>query len=137
MAFQRLVEKICLNPKRLFLIDAFGAVISASLLGVILVKLEDIFGIPLPAFCLLALLPIGFALYDFYCFINIKENIGLFLKGIAYANLLYCCISLGLAFYHYVKITYLGWTYIVLEIFMVTALAMLELRIAKLTLKKK
>lgn len=137
MAFQQLIEKICLNPERLFLIDAFGAIISAFLLGVILVKLEGIFGIPLPALYLLALLPSGFALYDFYCFFRVKENIGLFLKGIAYINLSYCCISLGLAFYHYKKITYLGWTYVVLEIFMVIVLATLEFRTAKLTLKKK
>ncbi len=137
MAFQQLIDKIYLKPKSLFLIDAFGAIISAFLLGVVLVELESVFGIPLPTLYLLALLPGGFAVYDFHCLISVKENIGLFLKGIAYINLSYCCISFGLAFYHYKKITYIGWTYVLLEIIMVVALATLEFRTAKLSSKKK
>lgn len=136
MAFQQLIDKIYLNPKRLFLIDASGAIISAFLLGVVLVKLESIFGIPIPTLYFLALLPGAFALYDFYCFIRVKENIALFLKGIAYINLSYCCISFGLAIYHHKEITLLGWTYVLLEIFIVITLANFQFRTAKLTSKK-
>lgn len=137
MAFQQLIDGIYLNPKRLFLIDAFGAILSAFLLGVVLVQLESIFGIPVTTLYLLALLPSAFALYDLYCFIRIKENIDLFLKGIASINLLYSCLAFGLAIYHYKKITFLGWTYVLLEIFIVITLANFEFRTATLMLKKK
>jgi len=38
---------------------------------------------------------------------------------------------MGLALYHYQKITYLGWIYILIEIAIVVAIAILELRVAK------
>lgn len=136
MIFLHLVVRISLNPKRLFLIDGFGAILSAFLLGVVLVRFESVFGIPAPTLYFLALLPTAFALFDFYCLIRVKENIDLFLKGIACINLAYCCISLGLAFYHYEKITYLGWSYILLEICILIALASLQFRTAKLTSRK-
>lgn len=137
MIFQQLIDKVSRKPKNLFLIDGLGAIISAFLLGVVLVKLESIFGIPVPTLYFLAILPGIFAVYDFYCFFRVKENIGLFLKSIAYINISYCFISLGLVIYHYKKITYLGWTYVLLEILVVMALANFQLRTANLTLKKK
>lgn len=136
MIFQQLIEKISLNPKKLFLIDAFGALLSSFLLGVVLVRFENIFGIPVPVLYFLAILPLAFAVYDFYCFTRVKENIGLFLKSIAYINIYYCFISLGLAFYHFKRITYLGWTYILIEVFIVIALANIEFRTANVSLKK-
>lgn len=135
MKFQHLVDKISLNPKKLFLIDAFGALLSAFLLGVVLVRFKNIFGIPVPVLYFLALLPLTFAVYDFYCYFKVKQNIGLFLKGIAYINISYCCISMGLAFYHYNKITFLGWSYILIEVFILITLANFELSTAKI-LKK-
>lgn len=135
MAFQQLIDSFSWNPKRLFLIDGFGAILSSFLLGVVLVKLENLFGIPIPTRYFLAFLPCTFAVYDFYCFTRVKENVGLFLKCIAYINISYCCISLGLAFYHYNQITYFGWTYVLLEIVLVLALANLELKTANLSAK--
>ena len=35
-----------LTPKKLFLIDGIGAVLSAFLLGVVLVKLQSLIGMP-------------------------------------------------------------------------------------------
>lgn len=114
--------------KKLFLLDGFGALLSAFLLGVILVKLETYFGIPKQTLYFLAALPCLFAVYDFYCYFRIEENLGKFLKGIAIVNLLYCCLSIGFAFHHFEKITYLGWAYIIGEIIIVVAIAVVELR---------
>lgn len=117
--------------KKLFLIDGFGAIVSAILLGIVLVKFERFFGIPKATLYFLASLPCLFATYDFYCYRKIDRNLGQFLKRIAIVNLLYCCLSIGLAVYHYQEITYLGWAYIVNEIIIVVVLAMIELRAAK------
>ena len=114
--------------KKLFLIDGLGAMLSAFLLGVVLVRLEGLFGIPKSILYILASLPCLFAIYDFYCYFNIEQNMGLFLRGIAITNLLYCCLSLGFAIYHSQQITYLGWAYIIGEIIIVTILAIIELR---------
>lgn len=136
MPFQKIIDRFHWNPKTLFLIDGSGAILSAFLLGVVLVKFESIFGIPVPSLYFLAILPGAFAIYDLSCYTVVKDNIGLFLKAIAYMNIFYGCISFGLALYHVNKLTYLGWTYILLEILIVMVLANLELKIANLILKK-
>ncbi len=125
------LEKIKANPKKLFLIDGLGAILSALLLGVVLVKFERIFGIPPPTLYILAALPLLYAIYDFSCYGKENLRIGIFLKGIAIMNLLYCCFSAAAALYHLHTITVFGWSYILLEISLVTILAIFELRSAR------
>jgi len=117
--------------KKFFLLDGFGAILSAVLLGIVLVKLESYFGIPKSALYILAILPCLFAIYDFYCYFRVTKNLGKFLKGIAIVNLLYCCLSIGFAYYHYNEITQLGWIYITIEIIIVVAIAIVELKAVK------
>ena len=112
MKFEDLITKAELNPKKLFLIDGFGAILSAFLLGVVLVKFEEIFGIPTSVLYFLATIPIFFVIYDVFCYQK-HLKIGLLLKGIAVLNILYCCISIGLISCHFSSITILGWTYII------------------------
>ncbi|MDB2606352.1 hypothetical protein N9Y48_01100 [Zobellia sp.] len=131
MPLEYLITNVELNPKKLFLIDGFGATVSAFLLGVILVKFEIIFGIPSSTLYILATIPIFFAFYDFYCYQRRNHKTGLLLKGIAVLNLIYCCISLGLAFYHSGTITNLGWMYILIEIVIVLLLAIIEFRVGR------
>ncbi len=119
------------NPKKLFQIDGFGAILSSILLGVVLVKLKYVFGIPKSTLYFLALLPCLFALYDLYCYFKIHNNVALFLKIIGIANLIYCCLSIGLAIYHSKNITIWGWTYILIEITIVSGLSLFELKVAK------
>ena len=130
MKFEDLITKAELNPKKLFLIDGFGAILSAFLLGVVLVKFEELFGIPTSVLYFLATIPIFFVIYDVFCYQK-HLKIGLLLKGIAVLNILYCCISIGLISYHFSSITILGWTYIIVEIILVSFLAMIEFRVGK------
>ena len=135
MPFEHLIMKAELNPKKLFLIDGFGAMLSVFLLGVVLMKFEEVFGIPSSALYILAVIPIFYATYDFYCYRKRHQKIGLFLKGIAILNLIYCCISLGLAFYHFGIITNLGWIYILIEIIIILLLAIIEFRVGRKIIK--
>ncbi len=126
MIFRQVLHKIRLNPQKLFLIDGLGALISAFLLGVVLAQLENIFGLPQSTLYFLASIPLVFFIYDLYCYLNVKKDIGLFLKIIAVSNLIYCFISIALAFYHYHEITYWGWTYVALEIIIIIVLVYTE-----------
>ena len=119
------------NPGKLFLIDGTGAILSAILLGVVLVQLERFFGIPKSMLYLLALLPCIFAVYDFYCYYRVKNRLGQYLKGIAFLNLGYAGLSLALAFYHSDVITNVGWSYVLVEISIIVILASVELNVAK------
>jgi len=133
---QKITNQLSSNPRQLFIFDGFGALLSAFLLGVVLVNLEKYFGIPKPTLYFLAFLPILFALYDFYVYKMVKKEFSFYLKIIAIVNLLYCVISIGLAFYHNNLITHLGWIYIVGEIIIVASLAIFELQTASKLISK-
>jgi len=57
------------------------------------------------------------------------------LRGIAIFNFFYCCLSIGVAFYHYETLTIFGWIYFFIEIVIVMILANWELKIATHNLK--
>ena len=127
---KRLFAEIELQPKLLFILDGVGAMLSAFLLGVVLVRLEKIFGLPSSTLYFLATLPIIFAIYDFLSYRKINSKGGRLLRGIGTMNLVYCLLSIGLAFYHTKTITSFGWTYILVEVSIVMTLAIMELRMA-------
>ncbi len=125
-----MLNQLSANPKKLFILDGLGALLSAFLLGVVLVQLESYFGIPRNTLYFLAFLPCLFVVYDLFCYWRVEQNIGFFLKVIAVINVLYCCLSIGFAFYHMERITALGWGYILIEILIVLAVAFVEWRVA-------
>ena len=130
MIFEEMTGKINKDPRMLFLIDGLGAMLSALLLGIVLVKLEKLFGIPKTTLYLLAVIPCAFAVYDLCCYCIKNIDMPRCLKGIAYMNILYCCLSIVLALYHFQKIKFFGWLYITLEIIIIIALAIYELKVS-------
>ncbi len=133
---QQTIASLSQHPKRLFLIDGLGALLSAVMLGVILVQLESMVGIPYSTLCFLSALPAGFAAYDMVCYLMNTNKQGILLKVIASLNIIYACISISYAFYHFSTITALGWIYIILEIFIIVILAGIELKVANKISKK-
>lgn len=125
-----LIKRIDQNPRILFLIDAFGASITAFFLGFVLVKFESFFGIPTSMLYTLAAIPVFYVIYDLYCYGKEDLRISPFLKAIAILNLVYCCLSLGLALYHNQSITIWGWIYIINEIIIIVSLSIFEFKIA-------
>ncbi len=128
MFFEQIINKVTMNPKQLFLIDGLGAVLSAFLLGVVLVRFENFIGMPQKTLYLLAILPCIFAFYDFFCYLRVKEYRKPYLKVIAFSNLVYCFISIGFLFRHRQELTNLGWVYFLLEILIILILVVIELK---------
>lgn len=116
--------------KRLFLIDVAGAAISAVMLGVILVKFQEYFGIPISTLYFLAFIPILFVLYDIYAFYQDEAQARVLMKGIALLNIMYCILSLGFAFFHSGTLTGLGWIYVIVEVMIILLIARVEWRTA-------
>ncbi|MEP5614050.1 MAG: hypothetical protein ABJP45_17490 [Cyclobacteriaceae bacterium] len=125
-----IVRKLMADPKSLFLLDGIGALVSAILLGVVLVLFESIIGMPVPALYFLACFPCLFLLYDLSCYFSIKRNWSTYIKVIAIANLLYCCLSIGLVVFHFQRLTQLGLIYFLLEFTVVLVLVRIELKTA-------
>lgn len=130
---QKLINQLSRHPKWLFLIDGLGALVSAIMLGVILVSLSDHIGIPPNTLYLLATFPVCFALYDFICYRVTLPNPRPYLRTIAALNVLYIILSLGLAYHHRDTVTPLGWTYILAETAIVLVLAYVEWSVANTT----
>ena len=120
-----------LNIKKLFLIDFLGAVLSAFLLGVVLVKYEDRIGLPTEILYLLAAIAVIFAIYSFICYLTFKDNGKPFLTAIAIANLLYCCFTICLMIYLREHISQLGLIYFLLEVSIILILVKFEFATAQ------
>ena len=123
---RKLIQRFSNQPKQLLAVDAVGALVSAFLLGVVLVWLEPLFGIPSEVLYVLALLPCGFVVYDAIGWFVVRKNVGHWLRGIAVMNVLYCVVSLGLAGLHWERLTGLGWLYLVGEVGIILMLVRLE-----------
>jgi len=126
IGFQLILDKITSNPKKLFLIDSFGAVLTAFFLGVILVRFEDSFGMPRTVLYFLSIVPCIYAIYSICCCFLLVSNWGPYLKGIAIANLVYCCLTIVLVIYFYQKLTILGLIYFLLELIVMSGLIIIE-----------
>lgn len=115
----------------MFLIDAFGALLTATLLAAVLARYESTFGMPSRAVNILAAIAVGFAIYSITCYLTRPANWRLFLQVIAIGNLSYCVLTLVLLFVYRLEVTALGRAYFIGEITIVAALAIYELIIAR------
>jgi hypothetical protein len=128
------LDKIISNPKLIFLIDGFGAILSMFLLGFVLIKLERVIGMPAQTLYILAGIAGIFSIYSFVCAFRITKNWRTLLKIIAFGNLSYCLLTFSLLFYHQSQLTIFGIFYFLLEILVIVGLALFELKIAALKL---
>ncbi len=116
------------NPKKLFLIDSLGALVTAILIGVGLRNYTDIFGMPVKALNALSGIAVVFFIYSTSCYFFVGKNWRTYLKLIASANLLYCCLSIAYVIYFYSSLTILGLIYFIGEVVIVGGLAWVELK---------
>lgn len=121
-----------MNHKKIFLIDSLGAFISASLLLVIFTFFQLYIGMPATALVMLIAIALCFCIYSLTCFFFVNKNAALFLRAVSTANMLYCCLTLGLMVNYYPHLTILGLTYFLLEIVVIMVLVFFELRALKM-----
>ncbi|QCW99168.1 hypothetical protein FGM00_03200 [Aggregatimonas sangjinii] len=122
--------KLKANPKRLFLLDGSGALVSAFFLGLVLPSFGPLCGMPKNVLYLLSVIACIFALYSFACYFFLRRNRKPFLRGIALANLSYCFLTIALLCRYSQSLTIFGWTYFGLELFIIGILIRFELKYA-------
>lgn len=120
-----------LVPRHLFLLDGFGALLSAVLLGLVLVHFQPLIGMPTSLLYPLAAAASGFCLHSLGCAFYPPTNWRRSLLIVAIANLLYCLITLGLIISYSHQLRPLGWLYFLAEIAIVVPLAALEIAVAR------
>ncbi|TAE28111.1 MAG: hypothetical protein EAZ91_15025 [Cytophagales bacterium] len=121
-----MILELLKNPKRLFLIDSLGAMLTLFGLIGILLPLKKWFGMPRQTLLLLAVIALGLAIYSGCCLLFVKRNWRPFLKIVSVANLLYCALTAGMVITHYAQLTALGVAYFVAEIGIVCGLVYVE-----------
>lgn len=126
-----------LTQKKILLIDSLGALLSVFILGVVLVKFESTFGMPRKVLYFLSITAGILGTYSFICYLLIKENRKPYLKIIANANLIYCCITVGLTIYFNRVLTNWGFTYFLCEVAVIIMLAIFELKSASKLINNK
>lgn len=135
--FHLLYEQLALNPRKLFLVDSGGALLTAFLTGVILVRFKAFFGMPEQALIVLSLTALLFAVYSLSCYFLAGRHWRTCLRIIAVANLLYCCATAGLVIFFYSSLSMFGVLYFVGEILLVGFLVSIEWRSAAPRLAEK
>jgi hypothetical protein len=122
----RIISKLKTNPKTIFLIDGFGAMLTSFLLLGILRPFQEYFGMHKDILTLLSLIALTFVVYSFCCYFFLKVNWKPFLFGISIANFMYCCLTLGLVYFLYSELTILGVGYFLAEVVVVMGLVLVE-----------
>lgn len=125
------------DPRRVFLIDALGALLTALSLSFVLVPLETYFGMPDSSLYLLSAIAFCLFIYSLSCYKFVKSHFKPFLATLVVINSLYCFISIGFVLKAYTLLTSLGKAYFLLEIIIIATLIRVEWKTYRhLSLKK-
>jgi hypothetical protein len=128
---QQIISQLAKTPKKIFLIDAIGAFLTALLLFAVLRTWNEYIGMPKKTITILSAIALIFCFYSTFCFLINNRNRRFFLKIIIVSNLLYCCLTLGLLIYNFQKMTIIGVIYFGVEIIIISVLIFIELAILK------
>lgn len=133
MFLNSIALKLSLNPKRLFLLDGIGALISALFLGMILPAYANLVGLPIYLMKFLASLALVLCIYSLACYfllpkLDVKQNSEYIpnIKIMIYSNITYVILTVGLIIYHYKKVKIYGMIYFLGEIITMMFIIVLE-----------
>lgn len=126
----QIVSVLLTTPKYLFLIDGLGGCFTVLCLLGILARYEPYFGVPLAVLHVLAATGTCCAVYSLVCYGFVGRRWRFFLKLIAFVNLAYCALTLGLMLWLHASLSHWGLLYFSLEILIISSLAFVELRLS-------
>lgn len=124
-----MIKKI--SPKKMLILDSIGALVSIFFLGFVLVKFQDLIGMPIQSLYILASIPFTFIFYDLYAINQDVHKQKSLLKGIAFLNFVYCLVSIVFLYFDYSQLTIFGWVYFIIEIVILLFVIYAELKLSK------
>lgn len=130
-AISKVVSYYKTQPYHLFLMDGFGAIISASLLILITLLRPSFFYFSSITIRILSAVAYIFAIYSISCSLCKPKKWSKFLFLIAISNLIYCGITCLLVVNNLSKLSTLEIIYFFVEILLVTILVYIEFKVAK------
>jgi len=118
------------RAKKLFLVDSFGALLSAVLLAGVLAQFEQFIGLPSWILYLLAAIAMIFAAFSLFCFLRVDSNWQSYLHTIAILNISYSGLTIVFLISNWITLTVYGLLYFSIELSLVLLLAYTELKTA-------
>jgi hypothetical protein len=126
-----------MDVRKLFLLDASGALISSLLIGFLQIPHVEVFGIPPSAFRILLILAIGLMLFSSLCYFFLNTaQLKSFLRKLAWMNTTYLFITLFFIIQYSHQIRMTGWIYYSLEVMVMSLLIVVEYRYSRIEIKK-
>ena len=125
------------KPKQLFLLDALGAFITATFIGVVMRSHFDIFGLAAQEAFVMSFIAYSFFCFSGICYLFVRNKQYQYILIIASANLLYTLLSFFIFLNHFKDLTPFGIVYLISEIVTIMLLVTLEFSVAKNLMKKK
>jgi hypothetical protein len=126
-----------MDVRKLFLLDASGALISCLLIGFLQIPHIEVFGIPPSAFRILLILAIGLMLFSSLCYFFLNTaQLKSFLRKLAWMNTTYLFITLFFIIQYSHQIRMTGWIYYSLEVMVMSLLIVVEYRYSRTEIKK-
>ncbi len=121
-----LINTLAERPRKIFAIDAIGAIVSALSLYVVILPLNSYFGVSLKIVWILGGASLAFFLFSMFCALTSGKQVVTKLRIVITANLLYGVLTAFLILWNHSSITGLGIAYFVAEYSVIFALVMLE-----------
>lgn len=119
------INSLIANPKRLFLADGIGGLISAFMLYVVL---KDFSGMPSRVLDQLAAIALFCGIYSLSCYAFVKSHWKNFMKFICVFNGCYCVLTLVMMVIHFSSLQPAGTIYFLAEIAIIAKLAITEFK---------
>tara|TARA_B100000745_G_scaffold290434_1_gene229365 strand:+ start:216 stop:626 length:411 start_codon:yes stop_codon:yes gene_type:complete len=127
----RIIQQLVQNPKKIFLVDAIGALITAIFMLYILSPLQAHIGMPLQIITGFGIAALGLFAYSIFCHLQIKTLWRPFLFGVIALNSTYVVVSIILVLMYINDLTTLGIIYFIIEILIIIGLITIEYRTFK------
>ena len=128
---KQLITQFIQSPKKLFLFDGIGAMLSWGLLFLVLIPNNELIGIPLASLKFLATFPVLFAAFDAIVSYLKPKSFKPFISIIITFNLGYCLLTLTHLFIYSSTLSWLGITYFISEIVVILLVTSIELKVLK------
>lgn len=131
MQLRKITTFFANHPRKLFFVDAAGALLTAVLLMLLVSNMYNVLGVPPSVSKGLAIVAFFIFVYSISCYFLLQKAWSIFLTVLTCINLLYCVLTLVLICLHK-DITPLGIAYFTIELLIIFLLVYIELRTVKL-----
>lgn len=127
---QKLIQYFQQQPKKIFLFDGLGAMLSTALLYFLLIPNAVWIGLSVTQINALVIGALCLVGYDLIARMLYTAERSWLIKALALLNMLYCTTTLSVLILHYTSITIFGWAYFLGEMAIVGVLVYLEWKIS-------